>query len=241
MNVNGPAVLPTPGTRPTATKEVTVDDVRIPPAGDGFYAAAQKQAHEHLARLEEKYRHELLDDEKRMELRDLIIRMRRRCEREDGLAMNYARVKALAKELGCRVPDLLVLARGNDPFYVGTPAQVAQAEWFAELWERFGSPSGVHLRRLHYRIVGLREPLSMHDGRPYLNTEGCWEYLNYASKYARILELVDPKVLVDHRNPAARIYMERNPLRDSEVGWEHVWDGEEEYLWQLPEIRTDLS
>jgi hypothetical protein len=34
-----PRVLAHPGTRPTATKGGTVDEVRISPAGDGFYAA----------------------------------------------------------------------------------------------------------------------------------------------------------------------------------------------------------
>jgi hypothetical protein len=156
--------------------------------------------------------------------------------------LNYQDIKALAKRIGCTIPDLLVLARNNDPFYVGTPTQVAQAEWFAGLWERFGYPTGVHLRRLHYRIVGLKEPPVMHDGRPYLNTEGCWQYLNYASKYARILGLVDPKALVDRRNPAARVYMERDFWRgDYGVGWEHDWDDDSAYLWQLPEIPTDLA
>jgi hypothetical protein len=158
--------------------------------------------------------------------------------------LNYQEIKALAKRLGCTVPALLVLARNNDPFYVGTPGQIAQAEWFAGLWEGFGRPVGVHLRRLHYRIVGLKEPPQMHDGRPYLNTEGCWEYLNYASKYARILELVDPKALVDRRNPTPRIYFQRDPWRQedySAVGWEHDWDGDEEFHWQLPEIRTNLA
>jgi len=157
--------------------------------------------------------------------------------------LNYQHIKALAKQIGCTVPDLLVLSRNNDPFYVGTTTQAAQAKWFAGLWERFGSPTGVHLRRLHYRIVGLKEPPQMHDGRPYLNTEGCWEYLNYASKYARVLGLVDPKALVDRRNPAARVYMERDFWRgDYGVGWEHDdWDDGSGHLWQLPEISTNLA
>jgi hypothetical protein len=53
-----------------------VDDVRIPSAGDGFYAAAHKQAHEDLEKLEERYRHKLLPDEQREELRDRILRLR---------------------------------------------------------------------------------------------------------------------------------------------------------------------
>jgi hypothetical protein len=51
-----------------------VDDVRIPPAGDGFYAA-QKQK---LAKLEERLAHEILPDEERQELRDRALRLRRK-------------------------------------------------------------------------------------------------------------------------------------------------------------------
>jgi len=36
---------------------------------------------ERLARLEERYRHELMDDEERQELRDRILRLRRRLSR----------------------------------------------------------------------------------------------------------------------------------------------------------------
>jgi len=45
----------------------------------------------------------------------------------------YGAIKALAKARGIRVADLLVLAEKNDPFYAGSPAQRAKAEWFAEL------------------------------------------------------------------------------------------------------------
>jgi hypothetical protein len=59
-----------------------VDDVRIPPAGDGFYAAAQKQAHEDLYRaacealclLQDRQQHapeEHLDSRERKVLRQL--------------------------------------------------------------------------------------------------------------------------------------------------------------------------
>jgi hypothetical protein len=59
-----------------------VDDVRIPPAGDGFYAAAQRQAHEDLYRaaceelrlLQDRQQHtpeEHLDSRERKVLRQL--------------------------------------------------------------------------------------------------------------------------------------------------------------------------
>jgi hypothetical protein len=55
-----------------------VDKHTISPAGDPFTAKTAPQ-HERLAKLEERYRHELLvDDEVRQELRDRILRIRRR-------------------------------------------------------------------------------------------------------------------------------------------------------------------
>jgi hypothetical protein len=78
----------------------------------------------------------------------------------------YDAIKALAKARGVRVADLLVLAEKNDPFYAGSPAQRAKAEWFAELWRRFGYTSGVHLRRVHYRLVSGDERHGKHDAVP---------------------------------------------------------------------------
>ena len=55
-------------------------------AGDPIALAAQKQAHEHLKRLEERYRYEALDVEERLEgleVRERILRLRRRMTREE--------------------------------------------------------------------------------------------------------------------------------------------------------------
>ena len=80
--------------------------------------------------------------------------------------MGYQQIKRLAKRSGLNIPELLTLHRKNDPFFVGSPAQVAQAEWFAELWERFDYRTGVHLRRVHYRLAS-QESATKHDGEPY--------------------------------------------------------------------------
>jgi hypothetical protein len=112
----------------------------------------------------------------------------------------YLRIKEIAKELRCVVTDLLVLARQNDPFYAGVPAQERKARWFAGLWERFGYTTGVHLRRVHYRVVSQVEPRK-DDGSPYQNTEGCWSYLGEAAKAARYLGYVRADAFVDRRNP----------------------------------------
>lgn len=147
----------------------------------------------------------------------------------------YADIKALAKTTGQRIPDLLALACQNDPFYV-MPAQGKQGEWFAALWEQFNLPAGVHLRRIHYRLISQPEPVPMVDGRPYQNTELCWQYLGAASKAARCLHLVDPTAFEDKRNPDARIvrYYEDSDLEPG------AFINELE-PWTLPEIRADLA
>jgi hypothetical protein len=83
-----------------------------------------------------------------------------------GKPVGYEAIKAAAKRMNANTPELLVLARQNDPFYCGSPAQVAQAEWFAQLWQRFGYKRGVHLRRVHYQLLGDDWP-TKHDGKPY--------------------------------------------------------------------------
>jgi hypothetical protein len=148
----------------------------------------------------------------------------------------YDAIKALAKEVGVRVPDLLVLAEKNDPFYAGSPAQRAKAEWFASLWARFRYTTGVHLRRVHYRFVSGEAREHKHDGMPYENTEGCWDYMSEAWKYAHYLSLVRPDAFEDHRNPPPHIYMAPNGVRPSPAV--QLTDLED---WMLPWIESDLS
>ncbi len=118
---------------------------------------------------------------------------------------NYERIKVEAKNgrqnsLGySKVEDLLVLARQNDPFYVGTDNDRQNAEWFAELFNRFGYIEGVHLRRIHYQIISQDPKVEMPNGKLYENTEKCWQFLNQAAKSARYLELVDPAKFEDRR------------------------------------------
>ena len=116
--------------------------------------------------------------------------------------IDYETLKSMAKERGQRVSSLLALSANNDPFYCGMPAQVDKAKWFAALWGDFGYSSGVHLRRMHYQIVSQKPPVKMVNGKPYENTELCWDELGKASQAARYLDLVDPENFVDRRNGA---------------------------------------
>jgi hypothetical protein len=81
----------------------------------------------------------------------------------------YETIKQLAKEMGCKVTDLIPLAPQNDPFYTGTPTDWALAQWFAGLWRQFGYQDKVHIRRVHYQIVSQRTPVLLPNGKPYEN------------------------------------------------------------------------
>ena len=117
--------------------------------------------------------------------------------------MNYNEIKQMAKEHGLRTKDLLALAPQNDPFYVGQPAQIEKAQWFADIWKMLGfvGVENVHLRRVHYRLVSQDPLIGMSNDTPYVNTDKCWWYLLNAGKYARDLHLVDEDAFVDRRNP----------------------------------------
>lgn len=67
--------------------------------------------------------------------------------------MDFNAIKLTAKERGCRVADFIALAQQNDPFYIGTKSQLDLAHWFKDVWVNFRYDQGVHLRRIHYRII----------------------------------------------------------------------------------------
>lgn len=148
--------------------------------------------------------------------------------------MNYRSIKTLAKEQKLSVRDLIILAPQNDPFYVGTDTDEAMAQWFAELWERFGYGTGVHLRRVHYHLVSQENPRK-HDGKAYENTVADWQYLCSAGKHARYLGVVPVEAFVDRRNPEPHIYAYYGEGEDY-VDWTtHIPE------WELPEIPKDIS
>jgi hypothetical protein len=60
------------GTRPTATKEVTVDEHQ------SSEPAHPSTARRKLAKFEERLAHKLMDDAERQELRDRVLLLRRR-------------------------------------------------------------------------------------------------------------------------------------------------------------------
>ncbi|MBD3342430.1 MAG: hypothetical protein GF353_25245, partial [Candidatus Lokiarchaeota archaeon] len=148
----------------------------------------------------------------------------------------YDRLKRLAKERNCRVKDLLVLSNQNDAFYIGTKTQKKQGEWFAELWNRFGYETGVHLRRIHYQAVS--DEVVKPDGKRYENTIEDWALLNASGRFARYLSFVDPLAFVDKRNPEPHIFFDYEN-ENNNVNW--TVSGSFYNEWDIPEINTDLT
>lgn len=114
--------------------------------------------------------------------------------------MNYEAIKALAKKRRVPVTELIALSPQNDPFYTGTERDKMLGAWFLEHWQQLGYTTGVHIRRMHYAIVSQNPPVRLPNGKPYENTEACWNELTNAAKAARYLEYVDPAAFVDRRN-----------------------------------------
>jgi hypothetical protein len=131
--------------------------------------------------------------------------------------LDYDSLKSTAKSIGRTVKDLLALAVNNDPFYAGAPFRRRAAEWFADIWSKYGELAS-HLRRLHYRLVSeatIRKP----DGSVYQNMDGDWKDLMAASLAARYLDLVPFDGLVDRRNDEPMIFgqnLEADPDQEIE-------------------------
>ena len=113
----------------------------------------------------------------------------------------YQGIKDLAKELRRPEGTLIALTTTNDPFHATTPGRVRRAEWFTALWEQFGFGLGMHIRRIHYRLLSQAAPIMMVDGKtPYHNTTKCWQQVKEACRDARLLGMVDHEGFVDRRN-----------------------------------------
>ena len=154
--------------------------------------------------------------------------------------MDFKEIKVLAKQKHCPVTDLIVLASANDPFYIGTKTKLKDAEWFADIWERFGYTSGIHLRRIHYQMISQDPPLSLPNGEIYENIMECWRKLSDASKYARYIGLVNPFAFRDRRNPEPIINIgEDEPDPRIEIAAED-WDVEIDPLPEMPHYNLEL-
>src|SRR5260370_25797983 len=99
--------------------------------------------------------------------------------------MNYETIKQYARQTGHKVTDLIALAPQNDPFYMGTPTDLAMAEWFAGLWRAFGDTTGGGLPGDHLPSGGPHAPPPLPHELPRENTVGVLAPLQNGAQHAR--------------------------------------------------------
>jgi hypothetical protein len=131
--------------------------------------------------------------------------------------LNYAAVKALAGKLGRPMATMVAQSLDLDPFMADRPGRrLDHAKWFAALWERLELPHGVHMRRIHYRLVvtlGIKWP----NGRPFRNTQRDWKRLCTSGADARYLGLVPIDAFVDRRAPEPIVFVPTDIGSDSSL------------------------
>jgi hypothetical protein len=120
--------------------------------------------------------------------------------------IDWQATQDLARQLNRPIHTLKVIE--HDPFYIGQ-TQKDQAEWFRGIYARLGFGRGVHLRRIHYRLVSQSEAELNERGLPYLNNVPCQTHLGVCSLYARYLGLIPEGDFVDKRNPDAVIRLRK--------------------------------
>jgi len=155
---------------------------------------------------------------------------------EQARAWGRSFLKELQNRLGVtKREDLLVLSTNTDPFAMGTKTHYERARWFADVFEKFGHP-GLHVRGVHYNIVG--NPLLFWDGTPYENHKDSWKRLVEASRYARILGLVDPDIFEDKRNVMYE-HAESYEPQHKEVNFEPgTFSAQASISFELPSVYT---
>jgi hypothetical protein len=118
--------------------------------------------------------------------------------------MDRDTIIAIAKERKVSAKDLIVLGADNDPFYVGSDGHHKDGKWAAEYWLDYSTgrefPYG---RGFHYYLVSVakKEGLLLPSGKPYENTQYCYDYLTYALQVACYLGYIDPTSVRDRRHP----------------------------------------
>ena len=127
--------------------------------------------------------------------------------------IDHEYLKQLARQLGRPFSTLYVLSSSNDPFIADAPNRQAVAEWLADIWDRLAVASGAHVRRVFYRMVSQKPLFQMPNGKPFLNTDQCWNYLCNATRDARYLDLIADE-LSERRSAEPVINLDDKPASD---------------------------
>lgn len=138
-------------------------------------------------------------------------------------------IEAAAHTVGLSLCDLTVAAVQNDPYRYDTPARHRDGQWFAEQIARFVPSGPIHLRGLHYRLVASGD-VHKPDGKPYINADPEWEWLQKIAQAARWLGYVPFSRIVDQRNGLPQIFV---PTQEQPQGW---LNRNEIYGWDLDQL-----
>ena len=92
-----------------------------------------------------------------------------------------------------------------------TESTKRDADWFNYYFQELGfeGVNGIHLRRIHYKMISQEKPIVMPNNEPYQNTEPCWKYLTSAAKHARYGGMIDLAAFDDRRNPDPLICLQK--------------------------------
>src|SRR5664280_2454552 len=89
-----------------------------------------------------------------------------------------------AHDGGQSMSDLTVLATQNDPYRTDTPAGHRDGAWLAACIDELGlGERPIHLRGLHYAVIGRPRP----NGEPYTNTDADWLWLSSVSLISPVI------------------------------------------------------
>lgn len=118
---------------------------------------------------------------------------------------NLTQIMDEARErTGASMEDFTVLSRANDPYRLSTDTHRRNADWLAEAIDKIGLKDRIHLRGLHYRLVGS---VTLPDGSIYKNDDKTWQFLSEKAAFAaRFLGSVNFNLIRDNRNDAPSIW-----------------------------------
>jgi hypothetical protein len=100
--------------------------------------------------------------------------------------------------------DLTVLSSSRDPYRLDTPANHRDAKWLADCYNEVHQGGRIHLRGLHYKLVGR---VTKPDGTPYINDDKNWKWMSEkVAKAARFLGYIPWTAIRDARNSPPQIF-----------------------------------
>ena len=114
-------------------------------------------------------------------------------------------LSAATETTGRPMKDFTVLSSARDPYRLDTPAGHERGKWLADAYREVCPDGGViHLRGLHYRLVGR---VNLPNGKPYINDDITWTWMSeQAAKAARFLGYLPWEAIRDARNAPPAVF-----------------------------------